>query len=923
MKKLVLVTMFLLYAFVVTFAQIVTSTPAFVTESGSVTVVFDASLGNKGLSGFSGEIYAHTGVITNLSTSNTDWKYVKAGWSENIADCKLTPLGNNKWQLYISPDIRTYYGITNASEQVQKLAFVFRNSDGSKTGKDVGDADIFLNVYQPGLNVSLNTPSTEVSLVSLSSAVSIAATASQPATMKLFIDQAQIGNTQTNVSSIITNYTFNSEGNHYIIAEASNGSETVRDSAWVCVRPATVPTATRPASIHDGINYISGTEVTLSLFAKGKSFIYLLGDFNDWKPDNRYQMNKDGDYFWIKLTGLTPGKEYGFQYYADGSILCADPYSEKILDPWNDKYINEKYDVYPNLMSYPTGKTESVISVLQTSKPEYSWNTTSFIPPAPGNLIIYELHFRDFTTEGTVNAAYGKLDYLQHIGINAIELMPIQEFDGNDSWGYNPNFWFAPDKAYGTSDDYKRFIDECHRRGIAVILDVVFNQSWGLSPMVRLWWDDANSRPSSSNPYMFPIAMHPYNVGYDFNHSSEYTRNYFKAVLKHWLTEYRVDGFRFDLSKGFTPETFYTTDVSKWGNYNQGRIDILSDYYQTVKSNNANAYAIMEHFADNDEETVLANAGMMLWGNMNNAFCQSAMGIQSSSGFTNLTAASRGWTKPQLVGYMESHDEERTSYKALTYGVTEIKSDSVLRMKQLAANAAFFLTAPGPKMIWQFGELGYDTSIEYNGRTGRKPVRWDYLESPERKGLYENYSKVLNFRNQYTDMFANPASWSWQVTEGNWNNGRRQIISNGTVTAIALANFKATGPINAYPVFTKTGTWYELFSGETLNVTDTNMSMLLEAGEFKIYTDVLVNGLNSHAKASDKILFYPNPVQDVIYFKGNNVASIELRSLSGVVIKKALVENNALAISDIPSGIYFGKILDKEGNQYFVKICKK
>lgn len=903
-------------------AQVVTSTPSFVTESGSCVIVFDAAQGNKGLLGFTGEVYAHTGVITNLSTSSSDWKYVKAVWTENITACKLTSLGNNKWQLTISPDIRTFYGVTNSEETIKQLAFVFRSADCTRTGRDVGDKDILMTVYQPGLNISLTNPSANVSLVSLSSSMTVTASSSQPATLKLFVNNTQIGSTLTNAASITASYTFSAEGVKYIIAEASNGTSTVRDSAYVCVRPASVPTAIRPSGIKDGINYISDTQVTLSLFAKGKSYIYLLGDFNGWKPINTYQMKKDGDYFWISLTGLTQGKEYGFQYFADGSILCGDPYCEKILDPWNDKYINETYLVYPNLMAYPTGKTEGVVSVFQTAKPGFGWREIAFNPPT-GNMVIYELHLRDFTAEGTVNAAFDKLDHLQNLGINAIELMPIQEFDGNDSWGYNPNFMFAADKAYGTPDDYKRFIDECHVRGIAVILDVVFNHTWGLSPLALLWWDSANSRPSSSNPYLFPIAMHPYNVGNDFNHSSIYTRNFFKEVLKYWLNEYKVDGYRFDLSKGFTPETFYTTDVTIWGNYNQGRIDILTDYYQTIKAENSKACLILEHFADNSEETVLANAGMLLWGNVNNAFSQSAMGYQTSSDFTYLTAASRGWSNPMLVGYMESHDEERTSYRALTNGISEIKSDSTLRMKQLAANAAMFLTAPGPKMIWQFGELGYDITIDYNGRTGRKPIHWDYLESPARKNLYETYSKILNFRNQYPTLFSSPVNWNWQVTVGNWTNGRRSYISNGSMTAVVLANYKATGPVSSYPDFGKTGTWYELFSGEQLNVTDPSMSIVLQPGEFRIYTDQFVNGIGSVTGSADKIIVYPNPVNDFLYFSGKEVVLFKLVALNGMGYRDILVEDGVADLSGFPSGLYVGKLFLDDGTISTVKICKR
>lgn len=921
MKRWILVWLMVL-AVAATKGQVVSSVPAFAVENAAVTLTFDATLGNKGLMGFAGDVYAHIGVITNLSTGDSDWKYVKAAWNVNIAACKLTPLGNNKWQLVISPDIRSYFGITNSNETVKKIALVFRSADGSKTGRDTGDKDIFVTVYQPGLNVSLTSPAAKVSLAAKSTAMTLSATASQPATLKLFVNSTQVGSTATNAASISTSYTFGTEGNYYVIAEISNGTTTRRDSAYVCVRPASAPVAARPSGLKDGINYQSDTQVTLSLFAKGKSYIYLLGEMNDWKPDNAYMLKKDGDYFWITLTGLTPGREYGFQYFVDGTVRCGDPYSEKILDPWNDKWINEKRLVYPNLKPYPTGKTDDVVSVFQTAKPAYNWQVSNFAPPAKESMVIYELHVRDFTEAGTVSAATEKLDYLQALGVNTIELMPVNEFDGNDSWGYNPNFWMAPDKAYGTPDDYKRFVDECHKRGMAVVLDVVFNHSWGLSPMAKMWWDGTNNRPSTSNPYLFPIAMHPYNVGSDFNHSSIYTRNYFKEVLKYWLNEYRVDGYRFDLSKGLTPETFYTADVNTWGNYNQGRIDILKEYHQTIKTTNPNAVTILEHFAANDEEIALANEGMMLWGNSNYAFGQSAKAVQQGSDMSWLTAAGRGWTKQNLVGYMESHDEERLAYRALNEGIAEIKSDSALRMRQLAACAALFLTAPGPKMIWQFGELGYDTSIDYNGRTGRKPVRWDYLNYAGRKELRDNYAAILKLRKQYPALFANPTTQSRYVGSNDWNNGKTALLSNAEISAVVAANYTGNSTVTAYPGFPKSGLWYDLISGESLNVTNTAMGIALPAGSYIIYTDkpVVINSIPK--TESESVSVYPNPVRGQLFLKGAQATAIELCNANGVLVMQRPVENNRVQLDELPAGYYTARIKLSDNRYNTVKIIK-
>ena len=143
MKKNILILFSLLFAKVL-FAQIVTTTPSFVTsQAGAITIVYDASQGSAGLKDFAGPIYAHTGVITNLSTGSSDWKHVITAWPSstnqstvNIAKNTLTSLGNNKWQLVITPDIYSYYGITDQTEIVKQLSFVFRNADGRFTNPD-------------------------------------------------------------------------------------------------------------------------------------------------------------------------------------------------------------------------------------------------------------------------------------------------------------------------------------------------------------------------------------------------------------------------------------------------------------------------------------------------------------------------------------------------------------------------------------------------------------------------------------------------------------------------------------------------------------------------------------------------------------------------------------------------------------------
>lgn len=98
----------------------------------------------------------------------------------------------------------------------------------------------------------------------------------------------------------------------------------------------------------------------------------------------------------------------------------------------------------------------------------------------------------------------------------------------------------------------KEFIDSAHAKGIAVIMDMVLNHVFGSSPLAQMYWDSKASAPAANNPWLNTVAKHPFNVGNDFNHESPATKQLVSNVVKHWLTQYHIDGFRWDLSKGFT-----------------------------------------------------------------------------------------------------------------------------------------------------------------------------------------------------------------------------------------------------------------------------------------------------------------------------------------------------------------------------------
>jgi 1,4-alpha-glucan branching enzyme len=361
---------------------------------------------------------------------------------------------------------------------------------------------------------------------------------------------------------------------------------------------------------------------------------------------------------------------------------------------------------------------------VQTGMSTYNWQATNFTKPAKENLVVYEALVRDFTSEQNWQSMIDKISYFKNLKINAIELMPVMEFDGNNSWGYNPSFHFALDKAYGTSDKFKEFIDTCHQNGIAVILDIALNHATQRNPLVRLWNTDPDGdgygSANSSNPYFNTVAKHYYNVNEDMNHSTDATRYYVGRVLEQWISEYKIDGFRWDLTKGFT-QNCTASDEFCTGSYQQDRVDVLKLYADKQWSLDPSSYVIFEHLGTDNEEKEWANyrvgegKGVILWDNLNRPYYQNTMGFTTESTINRADFENHvGFTERRNITYGESHDEERLMYKNLNYGNTgsgydvKILSTALDRQK---AYAAILFPIPGPKMLWQFGELGYEYGI--------------------------------------------------------------------------------------------------------------------------------------------------------------------------------------------------------------------
>lgn len=600
---------------------------------------------------------------------------------------------------------------------------------------------------------------------------------------------------------------------------------------WNTVAGLTPTEKARPAGVSNGIYYgADGTSVTLCTYAASKTQsakrVFLLGDMTNWQLSGDYQLYKDGNYFWITLTGLTPGQEYRFQYAverADGvKKQISDLYSEKVLHP-DDQYEPKKVD--PDLLDYPAGKgADGYVTVIQPGKPKYQWSeaTLNFQRPNKNNLVIYELWIYDYTEGRSLKGLMKRLDYIQNLGVNAVELMPICEFDGNYNWGYSPNHYFAPDKAYGTEEMYKMFIDECHKRGIAVIIDMVFNHATGLNPMNKLY---PYGTDLANNPWFNVTAPHSDNVYEDWNHGFAPAKEMFTRALKYWLTEYKVDGFRFDLSHGLCSDQPNTSVAN------------LKYYYDNgVKAVSPDAYMILEHWGGNmgTERPQLISYGMQCWANTTNAYCQTAMGwLKDGDGFGDAN-------KDGYVSYCESHDEERMQYKTKKWGAGDLQTNTAARLGRVAENVAFNVLLNGSHMLWMWEEIGYDFSIncdidhpnDYNEsyRCNKKPrpeIR-SYFTNANRVAAFTQCAQAITLRTQLM-----PSVFEGNPTAVSISSGKKlRTIQWGSDVFVA-ANFDVS---DSQAVTLPSGTWYDYLNGATR----ANGTYTLAPGELKVFTGTQV-----------------------------------------------------------------------------------
>jgi 1,4-alpha-glucan branching enzyme len=942
-----------------TFSQITTS-PSPVLADQPATITFNKT--GTPLAAYTGTIYAYVGVTVN----GTQWQNIKGSpvWGNNVQPA-MTQVTANTYSLTISPDLYSYFGVSNTNS-ITQICIIFRSADAAL---QTSDAFIPVGAFQYNLTApALNS----YNFLTSGSSLTITANNTNGAATYNLIANGSTLNTQTTTSYSFTHTNITS--NQVYSLQITQGITTFTTKFTVIINPGTV-TQALPAGLLDGINYNSTdpTKATLVLNAPFKDFIYLAGSFNNWQPTSAYAMKKDGTKFWLELTGLTAGQAYTYQYWvcdqtarpvnSPALVKTADPFSTLVLSPFDDPEI-ATLGVYPGLPTYPVGQ-EREVTVLQTGPTafwNYTWSaaTTNFVKPKKKDLVIYEVLIRDFDANRTYQDMINKIDYFKNLKINAIQLMPVMEFEGNMSWGYNSVYHLAPDKRYGSPAKLKEFIDLCHQNGIAVILDLALNHVFGRSPLERMWMLDTDNdgwangtgfRTSTENPYINQTATHAYGVGSDLNHflttgpGANMTRTYVNRTIKTWIEDYKIDGFRWDLTKGFTNQCT-SGDETCTNGYRSDRVAKLKEYSDLQWSYDPNFLVIFEHLGTGgsaSEELEWADylrsgdtKGIMQWRKMTDPYANLLKG-----NYADLSAVTEGVgsanTKYRFVGYAKSHDEERVVYKALNE--TGQTQGNLFKVHQrLSAMGAVHLLVPGPKMIWHFGDLGWDRSFRTcnNGtvsfsapdcKLDTKPQpQWveNWLTDANRSAVYNNWSKMIDLK-KTEDVFEN-GNFAWNFSQT--GSPRLDVWTSTTQTATLSYVFVRTNfsdnTFNTNAGFPFTGTWYNLMDNSTINVTDTNMNIAIETGGYRVFGNKASTLNIDELNLIDFIKLSPNPTSENFAI---NIATsrVQLFSITGQLIRtfNPTNVNSQYDISDLNTGIYLVKVVDYNNQEKTFKLIKQ
>ena len=675
----------------------------------------------------------------------------------------------------------------------------------------------------------------------------------------------------------------------------------------------------------------SNDAMYLSIRIPGHQFVQVkINNVNDEEDISIFTLKKDpmlSDVWWTELE--LPNGVYDYEYVLPNGATFPDPLSRMVR---NNK---TRIEIGPGGV---------------TTADDYNWISANYLKPTLDTLVIYELHVDDFSAAGngvgTFQHVLEKLDHLKSLGINAIELMPISEFPGNHSWGYDPHIISAINDSYGTPEQFKYFVDQCHNMGIAVILDIIWNHIRSSSPLWQMQPDyDLNpyiKHHEEMNPNEAPESWGML----DIDHFNMNTIEYINKVHRIWIDEYKIDGFRFDAAAHLG----WSVSQPDLGIY--GWSNALYDHDSTV-------YQIAEHLPSNISliENTNFSAG---W---HDSF-HDRLKIDSHNQYNSTMDIMRqiiglyeytNWGTPysnftQAVKYMISHDEQSL--------IQEMVEFDNFTMQQALERDKFYstilFTSNGIPMLWQGQEFGFKSGWTDQNQNGNwdeeklsyRPIDWNDLETENGQSHFEHYKKLIYLRKnnpafskgEFYDLYRYT---NQGVVVYGYKDNRENSLNDQVVV---IANFSSTDQSILDVPFLSSGYWYNMFdSNDILHTADGNYgNYYINAKHAVVYTNNQYQ-LSTHSFSEEiesivdssinKIVPFPNPFNSSISIQidteSRDMIRFSIYNVLGEMIFQKIENNIIRGINkfnwngrdsdglEVPTGMYF--ILIKQNDITFNK----
>lgn len=545
------------------------------------------------------------------------------------------------------------------------------------------------------------------------------------------------------------------------------------------------------------------TSIEFKLFAPYNQGAALIGSFSDWKE---IPMNKDKDGYFRTTVELEDGVyQYKFRvqskswfFEPDQWVEIVDPYATDIDDPTQNGIIRIK-------------DGDRIVDT-------YVWQHDSNPLPADRELVIYEMHIADFSggeddpyARGKYKHAIEKLDYLVDLGINAIELMPVKEYPGDYSWGYNPRYFFATESSYGSTSDLKHFIDECHARGIRVILDGIYNHSEASCPLTQIdhdYWYHHSPRDPDNN--WGPEFNYEH---YDENLGIKPAWQFVGDVVRFWIQEYHTDGIRYDAARQIA-------------NY-----DFMGWIVQEAKAAAGPKpfYNVAEYIPDTPSIT---NFDGPMDGCWHDSFyhcivphlCGERFDLEQLKDV--IDCKRQGYMgATNVVNYLTNHDH---NHLMAELGDRNILDEAAF--KRVKLGVVLLMTAVGIPLIWmgeEFGEYKYKT-IE------QAKIDWTLLKNDLNTNLREYYKGLINLRKSNHALYTENIDFFHEDLDSKvfaytrWNDEGSRVVVVVNFSEHYLAGYQV-------PNFPANGTWHEWTGNYDVESGDNNIMIDLPEFEAKVF----------------------------------------------------------------------------------------